>query len=44
MLLTEPEKFKDVTIAIKKDVANMPFDLKKLEDENNIFSLNRKSH
>ena len=35
MLLAEPEKYKDAIIAIRKDIAYMPIELKrKLEEEN----------
>ena len=34
MLLAEPEKYKDAIDAIKKDIAYIPIELKKLEDEN----------
>ena len=38
MLLAEPEKYRDAIIAIKKDIAYMPVELKKkLEQENIIF-------
>ena len=36
MLLAEPEKFKDAIDAIKKDIAYMPFELKKKLEEENI--------
>ena len=45
MLLAEPEKYRDVIYAIKKDIAYMPIDLKKkLEEENIILWGNRKWH
>ena len=45
MLLAEPEKYKDAIGAIKKDIAYMPVELKKkLEEENIILWLNRKSN
>ena len=35
MLLAEPEQYKDAIDAIKKDIAYMPYELKrKLEEEN----------
>ena len=37
MLLTEPEKYRDAINAIKKDIAYIPVELKKLEDENIIL-------
>ena len=38
MLLAEPKKYRDAINAIKKDIAYMPFELKKkLEGENIIF-------
>ncbi len=38
MLLAEPEKYKDAIVAIKKDIAYMPMELKKkLEEENITF-------
>ena len=38
MLLAEPEKYRDVILAIKKDIAYMPIELrKKLEEENIIL-------
>ena len=38
MLLAEPEKYKDVIDAIKKDIAYIPMELKKkLEEENITF-------
>ena len=44
MLLAEPEKYRDAINAIKKDIAYMPIELKKkLEEENIIFWMNRKS-
>ena len=42
MLLTEPEVYKVVTNAIKKDIAYTPIELKKLEGENIILWMNRK--
>ena len=33
MLLAEPEKYRDAINAIKKDIACMPIELKKLEEE-----------
>ena len=45
MLLAEPEKYRDSINAIKKDIAYMPIELKKkLEEENIILWMNRKSH
>ena len=45
MLLAEPEKYRDAINAIKKDIAYMPVELKKkLEEENIILWMNRKSH
>ena len=45
MLLAEPEKYRDAINAIKKDIAYMPVELKKkLEEENIILGMNRKSH
>ena len=45
MLLAEPEKYRDAINAIKKDIAYMPLELKKkLEEENIILWMNRKSH
>ena len=45
MLLAEPEKYRDAINAIKKDIAYMPVELKKkLEEENIILCMNRKSH
>ena len=45
LLLAEPEKYKDAINAIKKDIAYMPIELKKkLEEENIILWMNRKSH
>ena len=45
MLLAEPEKYRDAINAIKKDIAYMPIELKKkLEEENIILWMNRKSH
>ena len=44
-LLAEPEKYRDAINAIKKDIAYMPMELKKkLEEENIILLINRKSH
>ena len=37
MLLAEPEKYKDAIVAIKKDKAYMPLELKKKLEEENIF-------
>ena len=37
MLLAEPEKYKDAINAIKKDIAYMPVELKKLEEEDIIL-------
>ena len=38
MLIAEPEVYKDAIIAIKKDIAYMPIELrKKLEEENIIL-------
>ena len=34
MLLAEPENYIDAIDAIKKDIAYMPIELKKLEEEN----------
>ncbi len=42
MLLAEPEKYRDAINAIKKDMAYMPIELKKLEEENIILLMNRK--
>ena len=36
MLLAEPEKYKDAIEAIKKDIAYMPLELKKIFEEENI--------
>ena len=36
-LLAEPEKFKDAIDSIKKDIAYMPFELKKKLEEENII-------
>ena len=36
MLLAEPEKYKDAINAIKKDIAYMPVELKKILQEENI--------
>ena len=45
MLLAEPEKYRDAIIAIRKDIEYMPIELKKkLEEENIILWINRKSH
>ena len=45
MLLAEPEKYGDAINAIKKDIAYMPIELKKkLEEENIILWIKRKSH
>ena len=45
MLLAEPEKYRDAINAIKKDIAYMPIELKKiLEEENIILWMNHKSH
>ena len=45
MLLAEPEKYRDAINAIKKDIEYMPLELKKkLEEENIILWMNRKSH
>ena len=45
MLLAESEKYRDAINAIKKDIAYMPIELKKkLEDENIILWINRKSY
>ncbi len=35
-LLSDPEKYKDALDAIKKDIANMPLELKKKLEEENI--------
>ena len=37
MLLAEPEKYRDVINAIKKDIAYMPIELKKKLEEENII-------
>ena len=37
MLLAEPENYRDTINAIKKDIACMPIELKKLEEENIIL-------
>ena len=37
MLLTEPEKYKNAIETIKKDIAYIPIELKKLEQENITF-------
>ena len=42
MLLAEPEKYSDAINAIKKDIAYMPLELKKLEHENMILWMNIK--
>ena len=43
MLLAEPEKYRDAINAIKKDIAYMPIELKKiLEEENIILWMKRK--
>ena len=40
-LLANPEKYKDALVAIKKDIAYMPIELKKkLEKENILYKLN----
>ena len=45
MLLAKPEKYRDAINAIKKDFAYMPLELKKkLEEDNIILWMNRKSH
>ena len=44
MLLTEPENCIDPIYAIKKEIAHKPIELKKLEEENIIFLMNRKWH
>ena len=45
MLLAEPEKYRDAINAIKKDITYMPIELKKkLEEENIILLMNRKTH
>ena len=45
MLLAEPEKYRDAINAIRKDIEYMPIELKKkLEEENIILWINRKSH
>ncbi len=36
MLLSDPEKYKEAIIAIKKDIAYMPIELKKKLEEENI--------
>ena len=42
LLLAEPEKYKDAIHAIKKDIAYLPFELKKkLKEENIILWMNR---
>ena len=43
MLLAEPEKYRDAINAIKKDIANLPVELKKkIEEENIILWMNFK--
>ena len=42
MLLAEPENYRDAINAIKKDIAYMPKELKKIEEENIILWMNRK--
>ena len=37
MLLAEPEKYKDAINAIKKDIAFMPLELKKILEEEKIL-------
>ena len=37
ILLAEPEKYRDAIIAIKKDIAYMPIELKKKLTEENII-------
>ena len=37
MLLAEPEKYRDAIIAIKRDIAYMPIELKKKLEEENII-------
>ena len=37
ILLYKPKKYKDAILAIKKDIAFMPIELKKLKKENIIF-------
>ena len=37
MLLAEPEKYRDAINAIKKDIAYMPIELKKMLEEDNII-------
>ena len=37
MLLSDPEKYKEAIIAIKKDIAYIPLELKKKLDEDNII-------
>ena len=37
MLLAEPDKYRDAIIAIKKDFAYMPIELKKKLEEENII-------
>ena len=45
MLLAEPEKYRDAINAIKKDIADMPIELKKkLEEENIYLWIKPKSH
>ena len=38
MLLAEPENYRDAINAIKKDIAYMPKELKKLEEENYLMN------
>ena len=42
-LLAEPEKYRDAIDAIKKDIAYLPIELKKLEEEKIILWINRRS-
>ena len=44
MLLAEPESYGDAINAIKKVIAYMPIELKKLEEENIILWMNQKWH
>ena len=37
MLLAEPEKYRDAINAIKKDIAYMPIELKKILEKENII-------
>ena len=37
MLLAEPDKYRDAIIAIKKDIAYMPIELKKILEEEDII-------